>query len=118
MELGKKFIVDYNHSNYHFELFPSNLSHSFKTYRSQSNYYYVKEIHKYYYMAFCINFEKNCFYFGLCFEDEAITDNNLFLLNMSHVDPESEFGMPHQFLQFAIGQFEKCHNNLNYAYVI
>jgi len=48
----------------------------------------------------------------------AITDDNLYLLNMSHVDPESEFGMPHQFLQFATMQFEKSKHNLDYAYVI
>ncbi len=118
MELGKKFVVDYHHSNYHFELFPSNLSHSFKAYRSKSNYYYIKEIHKYYYMVFCINFSKNCFYFGLCYDDEVITDNNLYILNMSHVDPNYEFGMPYQFLQFAAIQFDRCKHNLDYAYVI
>lgn len=112
--MGNKILVEYQYTKYEFEIFPSQLSHEFLLYRSTSPHYYVKEIVKYYYMIFCINTDRKCFYFGITSEDTIITDQNFYILNLSHAEEESKYGAEYQFLQFVIYQFEKVSEYLNY----
>lgn len=115
MNIGNRIIVQYQYAMYEFEIFPSHLSQDFLLYRSTSSSYYIKEVRKYYYMIFCINTDKKCFYFGITPDDTVITDQSFYVLNISHEDLESKHGTEYQFLQFVTYQFGSLSEYLNYG---
>ena len=115
MNIGNRIIVQYQYAKYEFEIFPSKLSQDFLLYRSTSSSYYIKEVRKYYYMIFCINTDKKCFYFGITPDDAVITDQSFYVLNISHEDLESKHGTEYQFLQFVTHQFGSLSEYLNYG---
>ena len=114
MNIGNRILVEYQYAKYEFEIFPSHLGHDFLLYRSTSSHYYIKEVRKFYYMIFCINTSKKCFYFGITPQNDTLTDENFYILNISHEDVESKHGTEYQFLQFVTFQFGSLSEYLNY----
>lgn len=115
MDIGNRIVVQHQYAKYEFKLFPSHLDDNFIVYRSERQNYYVKEIRKYYFMVFSINTDKECYYFGICPEDSIITDQNFYILNLSHRDPSSDESMEYQFLTFVTIQVESSKDYLNYS---
>ena len=65
-------------------------------------------------MIFCINTSKKCFYFGITPQNDTLTDENFYILNISHEDVESKHGTEYQFLQFVTFQFGSLSEYLDY----